>query len=46
MADALAKKGCSPKLPPEGFIVKGRDGPLAEGELERAAAWGKTISRA
>jgi flavodoxin len=46
MADALAQKGCALKLPPEGFIVKGRNDPLADGELERASAWGKTISRA
>ena len=46
MADALAQKGCAPRLPPEGFVVKGRNGPLAEGELERASAWGKTVSRA
>jgi flavodoxin I len=45
MADALAQKGGELKLPPEGFIVKGRNGPLAEGELDRASAWGKTISR-
>jgi flavodoxin len=45
MADALAQKGAELKLPPEGFIVKGRNGPLAEGELDRASAWGKTISR-
>jgi flavodoxin I len=43
MADALGQKGCVLKLPPEGFIVKGRNGPLADGELERAAAWGKAI---
>jgi flavodoxin len=43
MADALAQKGCVLKLPPEGFIVKGRNGPLADGELERATAWGKAI---
>jgi flavodoxin I len=45
MADALVQKGCALKLPPEGFIVKGRNGPLGDGELERASAWGKTLSR-
>jgi len=45
MADTLARKGSSLKLPPEGFIVKGRNGPLAEGELDRAADWGKKVSR-
>jgi len=45
MADVLVQKGCALKLPPEGFIVKGRNGPLDDGELERASAWGKTLSR-
>jgi flavodoxin len=45
MAEALKQKGCAVKLPPEGFIVKRRNGPLADGELERASAWGKTVSR-
>jgi flavodoxin I len=30
-------------LPPEGFLVKGSEGPLKEGELERAAAWAAKI---
>ena len=29
--------------PPGGFFVKGRKGPLAEGEVERAAGWAKEI---
>ena len=29
--------------PPGGFCVKGRKGPLAEGEVERAAGWAKEI---
>ena len=28
---------------PEGFFVLGKEGPLKEGELERAAAWAKGI---
>ncbi len=28
---------------PEGFIVRGRTGPLAQGELERASTWGKNL---
>jgi flavodoxin len=43
MAEALSQKGCALKRPPEGFIVKGRIGPLAEGELERASAWAKSL---
>ncbi len=44
MADALTSKGGNLFLPPEGFIVEGREGPLREGEIERADAWGKTIA--
>ncbi len=40
----LAAKGGQQTVPPEGFLVKKTKGPLLEGELERAAAWGKTIS--
>lgn len=28
---------------PEGFIVEGKEGPLVDGELVRAAAWAKTL---
>ena len=31
---------------PEGFIVKGRKGPLREGELDRAEEWAKTMLKA
>ena len=31
--------------PPEGFIVLGTQGPLLDGELERAAKWAKDIAR-
>jgi flavodoxin I len=33
--------GGVPAAKPEGFIVKGREGPLADGERERAAVWAK-----
>ncbi len=39
---ALVKAGGSQALPPAGFAVKASEGPLYEGELERAAAWAKT----
>jgi flavodoxin I len=39
----LVKKGGKQALPPEGFYVGGIDGPLVEGELERAALWAKRI---
>lgn len=42
IAEQLKKKGGEPlSLPPEGFFVKDREGPLKEGELERAADWAK-----
>ena len=43
IADGLVKRGGELILPPEGFIVKGGEGPLKEGELERAGAWAKKI---
>ena len=43
IANALKKKGANLSLPPEGFFVKGKEGPLKEGELERAASWAKGI---
>lgn len=46
IADAMARKGGTPVLEPEGFFVKGSEGPLKDGELERAAAWGKDVLRA
>lgn len=30
--------------PPEGFIVKDREGPLKEGELKRASAWAESLA--
>jgi flavodoxin len=44
IADTLVRKGARAVTPPEGFIVKGREGPLKAGELERAAAWARTVS--
>jgi flavodoxin len=41
---SLETKGGQVVLPPEGFIVKGTEGPLGEGELERATAWGRQIA--
>jgi len=43
IADGLVKKGGRLILPPEGFFVKGSEGPLKEGELMRAADWAKKI---
>jgi flavodoxin I len=44
IASSLKGKSADLIAPPEGFFVKGREGPLKEGELERAAAWAKGIS--
>ncbi len=43
IADSLKRKGGILIASPEGFFVKGRKGPLKEGELERAADWAKQI---
>jgi len=42
----LTKSGCILVLPPEGFYVEDTEGPLMPGELERAAAWAKSLLRA
>ena len=43
IAKSLKKKGGTLIVSPEGFLVTGTEGPLKEGELERAAAWAKEI---
>ncbi len=43
IAAVLQAKGGSQIVPPEGFVVKRSKGPLMDGELERAAEWGRTI---
>jgi flavodoxin len=43
IGNRLAKKGGDLHLAPEGFIVKDSEGPLQEGELERAADWALQI---
>ena len=42
--NGLVRKGGEQVSPSAGFIVTGTEGPLAEGELERAAEWAKKIS--
>lgn len=39
IAKNLVSKGAVLLIPPEGFIVSGREGPLVDGELERAKKW-------
>jgi flavodoxin I len=46
MARSLQDKGGHLATPPVGFIVEGKEGPLQEDELERAANWGSTLGRA
>jgi flavodoxin len=43
IAGRLKKKGGELAIPPEGFYVGATEGPLLEGELERAADWAKQI---
>lgn len=43
IADRLQKKGGELVVPPEGFYVGDTEGPLLDGELERAADWAKHI---
>jgi flavodoxin len=46
LLDELKKKGGVQVVPSEGFMVTDSEGPLADGELERAAEWGKEIRKA
>lgn len=43
IAGSLKTKGGTLILSPAAFFVKGKEGPLKEGELERAAGWAKRI---
>jgi len=43
IAKALAAKGATLAIPSAGFVVLESEGPLKEGELERAAEWARTI---
>ena len=43
IVDRLKKSGGDLIMPPKGFFVEGAEGPLKEGELERAADWAKQI---
>jgi flavodoxin len=42
---ALQNAGYQSIAKPVGFIVKGKFGPLRDGELERARAWGEELAR-
>lgn len=42
-AAALRRKGYRMLAEPQQFYVEGSDGPLVEGEVERATAWGRAL---
>ncbi len=44
ISDRLEKKGGELAAPPEGFYVADTEGPLLDGELERAADWAGQIA--
>jgi flavodoxin len=43
IAAELVKKGGTQAIAPGGFLVSDKEGPLNEGELERAAAWARQM---
>jgi flavodoxin len=43
MVKRLGKMGISPLVPAESFFVSGKEGPLVNGELDRAVAWANTL---
>jgi hypothetical protein len=45
IAKALVAKGYTLVGEPKGFIVTGKEGPLADGELDRARNWGADLAR-
>jgi len=45
IANQLKKKGAQLIIPTEGFFVEGMEGPLLQGELERASDWAKHITK-
>lgn len=46
IAKRLRRAGGTLVVPPEGFFVAGMHGPLVDGELDRATAWGGSVARA
>jgi len=43
IGDSLKRKGGELVVPPEPFFVEGTEGPLKEGELERAVGWAEDV---
>ena len=44
IANSLTKRGGTLVVPPEGFFIVDKEGPLKDGELARATAWGAQIA--
>lgn len=44
MHEAFERKGLALAAPPESFFVEGSEGPLQDGELERAATWARALA--
>jgi flavodoxin I len=44
IANKLVKKGGKLAAPAEGFLVAGSEGPMKDGEMERAEEWGRKLS--
>jgi flavodoxin len=44
LARRVHRLGAALLIPPESFFVVDREGPLAEGEVERATAWGRAVA--
>jgi flavodoxin len=46
ISKALVARGGQLAAPPEGFFVQGMEGPMVDGELERAGAWARSLNQA
>ena len=44
IAKRLRRRGYELITDPESFLVEDSEGPLADGELERAKAWGASLA--
>lgn len=45
ITENLNKLGSKAVAKPQGFIVKGQKGPLADGEIDRATRWGNDLAQ-
>lgn len=45
IAKSVQRMGISLLVPPESFFVTGSEGPLVDGELDRAARWAATLTQ-